>query len=497
MSKRKSEKSMSSRPRATAGEQSVRVPTRLAAPLVARVRDYCRSHAHAMVVVGTHLDQLYATDVLDLRRRVSLGIAAPQELAFVTVINGAEAATRKIQVHPEPNSWVTSQEWAVDTESVRHLRMRLHAALHDYQERIVPMLEEPRFIADNALSAVYLTWLLVDAHVAQLFPHTASCQALPWGGEHGRDSLATEWFTPARIEQWVPLLERSLALLGAPSGEAKQNSLALAFEQSAEGGDVVRAAGQADPQTDADAVTFVAKSVVRLAAQDLQRFDPAAISLREIGGHYFQLISAQALALASARCGQLGFLDVDAWTRIHTQFRLALEFAIRCASGLGFRLRATGLFTDPFQIEKRAGEIALELKQLEFLAGGATPGEQRLGMLFVPRIQALAGELGQIGRTFAHVPPEALAEAQNSDTSHSADAVSATDDIVTLDQAAALVKQSKRTLERWLKDGKLPAPDIVGGGGKAHRWIWARIREPLQNQSGLIMPAKSPGNRVM
>jgi hypothetical protein len=450
-----------------------------------------------MVMVGAYFDQLYDSDVLDLRRRVSLGLAPPQDIEFVTEKNDAVAGSRKMRVEAEPDGWVATQEWSIDPTSSRHQRLRLLAALHDFEHRVLPKLDSPHFIADNALCAVYLTWLLVDEGVSQLFPHTASCQALPWGGEHGRDSLASEWFTPARIEQWVPLLERSLARLGAPSGEAKQNSLALAFEQSAEGGDVVRAAGQASPQTDADAVTFVAKSVVRLAAQDLQRFDPAAISLREIGGHYFQLISAQALALASARCGQLGFLDVDAWTRIHTQFRLALEFAIRCASGLGVRLRATGLFTDPFQIEKRAGEIALDLKQLEFLASGATPGEQRLGMRFVPRIQALAGELGQIGRTFAHVPPEARAEAQNSDTSHSADAVSATDDIVTLDQAAALVKQSKRTLERWLKDGKLPAPDIVGGGGKAHRWIWARLREPLQNQSGLIMPAKSPGNRVM
>lgn len=39
---------------------------------------------------------------------------------------------------------------------------------------------------------------------------------------------------------------------------------------------------------------------------------------------------------------------------------------------------------------------------------------------------------------------------------------------VTLDQMAALVNRSKKTLERWLRDDKLPAPDVKGGGGGHH-----------------------------
>ncbi len=55
------------------------------------------------------------------------------------------------------------------------------------------------------------------------------------------------------------------------------------------------------------------------------------------------------------------------------------------------------------------------------------------------------------------------------------------DDFVTLDQAAALIRLSKKTLERYLNDPKyqhagMPQPDIEGGGGKANQWRWSRLR---------------------
>jgi hypothetical protein len=405
MAKRKPAKSTSSRPRRAAGKAFQNAPVRLDESVVRRVRDYCRSNARMLVVVGAHFDQLYATDVLDLRRRVSLGLEPTRELEFVLSVNGAVAASRTIKVNPEPDSWVSKQEWSVDTSSAAHLRMRLHAALHDYRDRVLPTLDTARFISDHALCALYLTWMLSDEGAGALRPYSSSCQGLPWDGEYGRASLASEWFTRECLAAWEPLLERSLALVGVAHAGAKSGSVSVVFEQAAEAGDILRLGDEASPQADAESVSFVAKAVVRLNAQDLRRFDPTALSLQEIGGRYFRLVGAQAMALLFARSGEIGFLDEASWTRIHTQFRLALAFATRCAGSLGVRLRATGLVPDPMQVEKRAGEIVRELKHLDLQQCGVTPGDQRVGTVYVPQIRALAEELARIGVGFAHVSP--------------------------------------------------------------------------------------------
>ncbi len=52
-------------------------------------------------------------------------------------------------------------------------------------------------------------------------------------------------------------------------------------------------------------------------------------------------------------------------------------------------------------------------------------------------------------------------------------------DLVTLDQAAALVNRSARTLERYKKRG-LPRPFVLGGGGKPHEYPLNEMREWLQ-----------------
>jgi hypothetical protein len=80
-----------------------------------------------------------------------------------------------------------------------------------------------------------------------------------------------------------------------------------------------------------------------------------------------------------------------------------------------------------------------------------------------------------------------------------------TEQFVTLDQAAALVNRSKKTLERYLhrpksESARMPEPDVEGTGGKPHEWRWEKLRpwleatfgRPLKNN----LPSRSrrPGN---
>lgn len=73
----------------------------------------------------------------------------------------------------------------------------------------------------------------------------------------------------------------------------------------------------------------------------------------------------------------------------------------------------------------------------------------------------------------------------------------AVDDVVTLDQAAAVSGPSKRTLERHLQSGALPPPDYPGGGGRAHRWRWSTLRPALEKVCNRQLPKKWPGSRVI
>lgn len=66
---------------------------------------------------------------------------------------------------------------------------------------------------------------------------------------------------------------------------------------------------------------------------------------------------------------------------------------------------------------------------------------------------------------------------------------------VTLDQMAARVNRSKKTLERYLnrKNSDMPKPDVEGGGGKPHEWSWSRIRPWLEVQFSRPLCARFPG----
>jgi hypothetical protein len=63
-------------------------------------------------------------------------------------------------------------------------------------------------------------------------------------------------------------------------------------------------------------------------------------------------------------------------------------------------------------------------------------------------------------------------------------------DLVTLDQAAAMVKRTKRSLEHY--KARLPAPHIKGGQGKPHQYDWAVIRQWLEAEFHVTLPVRYP-----
>jgi hypothetical protein len=70
---------------------------------------------------------------------------------------------------------------------------------------------------------------------------------------------------------------------------------------------------------------------------------------------------------------------------------------------------------------------------------------------------------------------------------------------VTLDQAAALVNKSKRTLEYHLRarqteepEADMPLPDVEGGGGRSHEWKWSRLRPWLERTFRRQLPERIP-----
>lgn len=68
---------------------------------------------------------------------------------------------------------------------------------------------------------------------------------------------------------------------------------------------------------------------------------------------------------------------------------------------------------------------------------------------------------------------------------------------VTLLQMAAIVSESKRTLERRRSDGKLPDPDVPGGSGKAHKWSWQKVRPILEKLFDRKLPEQFPHDRFV
>lgn len=66
------------------------------------------------------------------------------------------------------------------------------------------------------------------------------------------------------------------------------------------------------------------------------------------------------------------------------------------------------------------------------------------------------------------------------------------EDLVTLDQAAAIVRRQKRSLERYLKD--MPRPRISGRRGQPSLWLWSELRPWLEEAFGFRLPDRYPGH---
>lgn len=66
-----------------------------------------------------------------------------------------------------------------------------------------------------------------------------------------------------------------------------------------------------------------------------------------------------------------------------------------------------------------------------------------------------------------------------------------TEQYVTLDQCAAMVHRSKRTLECYR--ARMPDPEVLGGGGRSALWTWARVRPWLVKCFGVNLPERYPG----
>lgn len=63
---------------------------------------------------------------------------------------------------------------------------------------------------------------------------------------------------------------------------------------------------------------------------------------------------------------------------------------------------------------------------------------------------------------------------------------------ISLRQAAAMVQRTKRSLETLKYEGRLPAPDVRGGTGKADEWLWSTIKPALEAAFNRKLPDEFP-----
>lgn len=115
------------------------------------------------------------------------------------------------------------------------------------------------------------------------------------------------------------------------------------------------------------------------------------------------------------------------------------------------------------------------------------------GFVFPPDLEA-----GKVSAWLADPPPAATpptgTQQGEGEKPKPADADADTPQYVTLDQMAALVNRSKKTLERAMNaaNSDMPKPDVEGGGGRPHEWRWNRIRPWLETKYARLLPKQFP-----
>jgi hypothetical protein len=62
--------------------------------------------------------------------------------------------------------------------------------------------------------------------------------------------------------------------------------------------------------------------------------------------------------------------------------------------------------------------------------------------------------------------------------------------LVTLDQIAAHLRMSKRSMVRYKK--QMPSPAMKGKKGRASRWRWNDVRPWLEQEFGCMLPERFP-----
>ncbi len=134
----------------------------------------------------------------------------------------------------------------------------------------------------------------------------------------------------------------------------------------------------------------------------------------------------------------------------------------------------------------------LSSKWVESVFSGSTQSDSvtyHFGYSFNAVDPSLLAELRQSARQLAAAESLPLAAAVQE--------AAAIDDLVTLSQVAPLTGRSKRTLERYVREGKVPEPDVRGGNGSPHRWYWKTIRASLEGLVNRRLPEKFPGSRIL
>lgn len=155
-----------------------------------------------------------------------------------------------------------------------------------------------------------------------------------------------------------------------------------------------------------------------------------------------------------------------------------------------------------YVMSKGAGGVELGAPAKEFVENTRARAREAMaqGKKHAARMQAYvaklmsraAGVTGQTPGTASSTAAPTAPAAPSSASPPPPDAAPESDEFVTLDQAAAVVARSKRSLERRLP--QMPPPHVQGGGGKASLWKWKELRPWLQREYRPDLPERFPRN---